>query len=50
MRSQHTRSAVDRLNALLRRMAVALERHNHERENDRLAGLVQDAMNERGNT
>lgn len=47
IRSQHTMSAIDRLKAILTRLAERLERHNHERENDRLAGLVQDALNER---
>lgn len=48
MGNQITQSARDRLRAILTRLAERLEHHNHERENDRLAGLVQDALNDRG--
>lgn len=48
VRSQLTRAAIGYLNATLQRLAERVERHNDERENDRLAALVQDAMHERG--
>lgn len=47
MKSQLTRAAIWQLNITLKRIAVRLEQHNAERENNRLAALVQDAMHER---
>lgn len=44
---QLTRAAIWELNITLKRLAERVERHNAERENDRLAALVQDAMHER---
>jgi hypothetical protein len=47
MKSQLTRAAVWHLNIVLKRLAERLEKARDERENDRLAALVQDALNER---
>lgn len=47
MKSQLTKASIWHLNITLKRIAERLERNNHERENDRLAALVQDALNER---
>ena len=47
MKSQLTRAAVWHLNIVLKRLAERLERNKAERENDRLAALVQDALNDR---
>jgi hypothetical protein len=52
-RKSLTRAAVWEFNSVLRRIAERLERNkasrasNIDRENDRLAALVQDAMHER---
>jgi hypothetical protein len=48
MRQQLTRAAVWHLNIVLKRLAEQLERNKVERENDRMAALVQDALNDRG--
>jgi hypothetical protein len=47
MKSQLTRAAIWELNITLKRLAERLERNKAERENERLAALVQDALNER---
>lgn len=47
MKSQHTDNSTSRLNGLFKRLADALERHNVDREFERLLARVQDALNER---
>lgn len=47
MKSQLTRAAIWHLNITLKRIAERVEKHNAEREFERLLARVQDALNER---